>query len=252
MTIRSFGLEGRCAIVTGGASGIGFATALRLLESGASVSIWDVNSQALADAQSRLQQHGTVDTQSVDVADLSAVKECAMAVKQTLGSVDILINSAGISGPSMPLVDYAEATWRQVIDIDLTGTFFCCQAVLPYMLETNWGRIVNVASVAGKEGNPMVCAYSAAKAGVIGLTKSLGKELANTDIRVNCITPATVNTEILKQLSQQQIDYMVSRIPIGRMGTVEENANMIVWMCTEECSFTTGAIFDTSGGRCTY
>jgi NAD(P)-dependent dehydrogenase (short-subunit alcohol dehydrogenase family) len=252
MAIKSFGLEGKCAIVSGGASGIGFATAQRLLESGAKVSLWDIQAAALDSARSRLQSLGAVDVRAVDVTNLAALKSAAAQVKDALGSVDILVNSAGISGPSIKLVDYPEATWRQVIDIDLTGTFFCCQAVLPYMIERNWGRIVNVASVAGKEGNPMVCAYSAAKAGVIGLTKSLGKELANTDIRVNCITPATVNTEILKQLTQQQIDYMVSRIPIGRMGTVEENANMIAWMCTEECSFTTGAVFDTSGGRCTY
>jgi len=252
MAIKSFGLEGRVAIVTGGGSGIGFTTAERLLDSGASVSLWDNNSHALDDARLRLEGRGAVDTRTVDITDLKSVKECATAANDTFGSIDILVNSAGISGPNMPLVDYAEDKWRQVIDIDLTGTFFCCQAVLPYMIKKNWGRIVNVASVAGKEGNPMVCAYSAAKAGVIGLTKSLGKELADTNIRVNTVTPATVNTEILKQLSQKQIDYMVSKIPIGRMGTVEENANMIAWMCTEECSFTTGAVFDTSGGRCTY
>ena len=252
MAIKSFGLEKRSAIVTGGGSGIGFATAERLLESGASVSLWDNNAQALDDARLRLEGRGSVDTRTVDITDLVSIKECAIAVNEAFGSIDILVNSAGISGPSMPLVEYAEDKWRQVIDIDLTGTFFCCQAVLPYMIEKNWGRIVNVASVAGKEGNPMVCAYSAAKAGVIGLTKSLGKELADTNIRVNTVTPATVNTEILKQLSQEQIDYMVAKIPIGRMGTVEENANMIAWMCTEECSFTTGAVFDTSGGRCTY
>lgn len=252
MAIKSFGLDGRSAIVTGGASGIGYAAAQRLLTSGASVSLWDINEKALKDAKGRLDKEGAVDIQTTDVTNLESLKLSAEAVNSAFGSVDILVNSAGISGPNMPLVEYAESTWRQVIDIDLTGTFFCCQVVLPYMIQNNWGRIVNVASVAGKEGNPMVCAYSAAKAGVIGLTKSLGKELADTNIRVNSIAPATANTEILKQLSQEQIDYMVSKIPIGRMGTVEENADMIAWMCTEECSFTTGAVFDTSGGRCTY
>ena len=188
----------------------------------------------------------------VDISVWDEVENATQATVSKFGCIDILVNNAGIAGPNMPLWDFPIDTWRQVIDIDLNGIFLCCRSVVPVMLKKNTGRIVNVSSVAGKEGNPNAAAYSAAKAGVIGLTKSLGKELAHTDIRVNALTPATAETDILKQLSPEQINYMRSRIPIGRLGTTEENASMIAFMCSPDCSFTTGSVFDTSGGRCTY
>jgi len=250
--VNRYDLEGRVAVVTGGARGIGFGVAERLLSSGAAVALWDMDEPAVHAAAGQLESRGPVLPVVVDLVDAAAIDGAVAATNARFQAIDVLVNNAGITGPTVPLVEYPIEAWRRVIDVDLVSVFLCCRAITPEMKARGWGRIVNVASVAGKEGNPNMTAYSAAKAGVIALTKSLGKELADTDIRVNCITPATVRTEIFAQMSQAQIDYMLARIPLGRFGTVEENASMIAWLCTPECSFSTGAVFDTSGGRCTY
>ncbi len=247
-----YDLDGKTAIVTGAARGIGRAVAGRLLASGARVAVWDVDGDAGRDAAASLAQSGEADFWAVDLTDAAAVERAARETADRFGGVDVLVNNAGISGPNMPLWDYPIDMWKKVIEVDLIGPFLCCRAVVPLMLERGAGRIVNVASVAGKEGNPNASAYSAAKAGVIALTKSLGKELAHTDILVNAVTPAAVKTDIFKQMTERQIDYMLSKIPMGRFGTVEENAALIAWLCSPECSFSTGAVFDISGGRCTY
>jgi 2-dehydro-3-deoxy-L-rhamnonate dehydrogenase (NAD+) len=243
-------LGGRVAIVTGGAQGIGFAVAERLAQSGAKLAIWDRDKAVLADAKTKLGA-GTLDI-AVDIRDAAAVQAAAAETHKKLGRIDILAHSAGIAGPTVPTVDYALDAWHEVIDIDLNGTFYCCRAVVPYMVQQNYGRIVTIASIAGKEGNPNASAYSAAKAGVIALTKSLGKELASHNIAVNSVTPAAARTRIFDQISQQHIDYMLAKIPRGRFLEVKEAASMIAWLVSEENSFTTGAVFDLSGGRATY
>jgi 3-oxoacyl-[acyl-carrier protein] reductase len=193
-----------------------------------------------------------VDIQRVDITNWDSVETAANASNTKMNGIDILVNSAGVAGPNFKTWEYPVDEWKTVVDIDLNGTFLCCRAIVPFLLKKNYGRIVNIASIAGKEGNPTASPYSAAKAGVIGLTKSLGKELANTPITVNCITPAAVKTEIFDQISQEHIDFMLSKIPIGRFGTVDEIANLITWLTSEECSFSTGGVFDISGGRATY
>ena len=235
----------RVAIVTGGVSGIGAGIAARLAGEGARVSLWDRDAGALASAEA---SHKV----TVDVTDAVAVQRAAAAVAGALGSIDILIACAGITGPNASVWDYPVADWDRVIDVNLNGVFYCNRAVVPHMQRNGYGRIVNIASIAGKEGNPNAAAYSASKAGVIGLTKSLGKELANTDIRVNCVTPAAVRTPLFAQMTQEHIDFMLSKIPLGRFGLVEEIAALICWLASEECSFSTGAVFDLSGGRATY
>jgi 2-dehydro-3-deoxy-L-rhamnonate dehydrogenase (NAD+) len=240
----------RTAVITGGAVGIGFAVAERLAASGAKVSLWDRDEAALAKAKSALGA-GT-ETRFVDVADAASVDAAARATAAALSRIDVLVCSAGITGPNTPLCEYPLDAWRQVIDINLNGLFYCNRAIVPFMQQRDYGRIVNIASVAGKEGNPNASAYSTSKAAVIGLTKSLGKELAKTGIRVNCVTPAAVKTAIFDQMSQQHIDFMLSKIPLGRFGRVEEIAALVAWLCSEECSFSTGAVFDLSGGRATY
>ncbi len=245
-------LNGRRAVVTGGAQGIGRAIAERLIASGATVSLWDRDGEALAAAAQALSDGGDVHQLAVDVTDADALEAAATETGRALGGIDILIANAGIAGPSATLLDYPVEAWRQVIDIDLTGVFLTCRAVVPGMIERNYGRIVCTASIAGKEGNPNAGPYSAAKAGVIALTKSLGKELAGHNIAVNCITPAAAETRIFDQISQQHIDYMLSKIPRGRFVDVEEIAAMVAWLASEENSFTTGAVFDLSGGRATY
>jgi 2-dehydro-3-deoxy-L-rhamnonate dehydrogenase (NAD+) len=247
--MNEINLKGRVAIVTGGARGIGLAIAARLTRSGAKVAIWD-RDDAVASAAARTVQ-GAIST-AVDVTDAAALAAALAEAEERLGPADILVTSAGITGPNLPVAEYPIEAWRQVIEVDLTGVFLCCRAVLPGMRKRDYGRIVNIASIAGKEGNPNAAAYSAAKAGVIGLTKSLGKELAQTAIRVNCITPAAVKTAIFDQMTQEHIQYMLSKIPIGRFGTVEEMAALVAWLVSEECSFSTGAVFDISGGRATY
>jgi|SRR5450631_1491185 NAD(P)-dependent dehydrogenase (short-subunit alcohol dehydrogenase family) len=238
------------AIITGGAVGIGFAVAQRLAASGAKVSLWDRDAAALAKAKSSLGV--ATDTRVVDVADAASVDVAAKATAAALSRIDVLVCSAGITGPNVPLSEYPLDAWREVIDVNLNGLFYCNRAIVPIMQQRDYGRIVNIASVAGKEGNPNASAYSASKAAVIGLTKSLGKELAKTGIRVNCVTPAAVKTAIFDQMSQQHIDFMLSKIPLGRFGLVEEIAALVAWLCSEECSFSTGAVFDLSGGRATY
>lgn len=242
--------EGRVAVVTGGATGIGFAIAQRLQASGGRVSLWDRDAAALNRAAASL--GGATDTRRVDVADAGGVADAGRATAAALGRIDALVCSAGISGPNTTTWEYPVEAWRQVIDVNLSGVFLCNRAIVPVMLAQDYGRIVNIASVAGKEGNPNASAYSASKAAVIGLTKSLGKELARTGVRVNCVTPAAVKTAIFEQMTQQHIDYMLSKIPVGRFGTVNEIAALAAWLCTEDCSFSTGAVFDLSGGRATY
>ena len=245
-------LSGRNAVVTGGARGIGYAIAQRLLQSGASVSVWDVDPEAAAEAKAGLSEHGPVDTQTVELTDADAVAAATEGTIRALGHIDILCNNAGIAGGNYKTWEYPVEEFRRVIDVDLNAVFICCRAVVPHMRERGYGRIINTASIAGKEGNPNASAYSAAKAGVIGLTKSLGKELATDGICVNCFTPAVIQTDILKQITQQHIDYMLSKIPMGRFGEVEEAGALVAWLASEDCSFTTGGVFDLSGGRATY
>ena len=245
-------LRGRKAVVTGGAQGIGRAVAERLLDSGAAVALWDRDADLLAETGKALEAKGRVLPVTVDVTAPEAVAAAARSTAEALDGIDILVNNAGIAGPSVKTWDYPLEDWRRVIDLDLTAVFLCCRAVVPAMMERDYGRIVNVASIAGKEGNPNASAYSAAKAGVIALTKSLGKELADRDIAVNCVTPAAARTRIFDQISQDHIDYMLSKIPRGRFVLVEEVAALVAWLASEDCSFTTGAAFDISGGRATY
>lgn len=240
---------GQSAIITGGASGIGLAVAARITAEGGRVSLWDRDASRLEAARA---EAGAADIQALDIADPAAVSRAAAATEAALGGITILVCSAGITGPNLPLADYPEADWQQVIDVNLNGVFYCNKAVIPAMRRGGYGRIVNIASVAGKEGNPNASAYSASKAGVIGLTKSLGKELAKSEIRVNCITPAAVRTAIFAQMSQAHIDFMLSKIPIGRFGEIEEVSALVCWLASREASFSTGAVFDISGGRATY
>jgi 2-dehydro-3-deoxy-L-rhamnonate dehydrogenase (NAD+) len=245
-------LTNRHAIVTGGAQGIGLSIARRFLASGASVTLWDRDRELLAATVKELDGRGTVDALTTDVTDAEAVTRAAAATAEKFGKIDILVANAGISGPNLKAWEYPVETWKQLIEIDLTGVFLCCRAVIPFMLQQKYGRIVNVSSIAGKEGNPNASAYSAAKAGVIALTKSLGKELADHNIAVNCITPAAARTRIFEQMSQEHLDYMLSKIPRGRFLELDEIAAMVAWLVSEENSFTTGAVFDLSGGRATY
>lgn len=247
-----FDLSKRRAIVTGGARGIGRATAELFLRSGASVAIWDVDEAAGQATVGELSDLGNIVFVRVDQADLGSVQTARDESMGALGGIDILVNNAGIAGSNKAIPDYDPIEWAQIININLIGAFHCCHVVAPEMVAGGWGRIANVASVAGKEGNPNASAYSASKAGIIALTKSLGKELANTNVTANCLTPAAVRTEIFDQMSEAHISYMLSKIPMGRFGTVEENACMIAWMCSPEASFTTGSVFDTTGGRSTY
>jgi len=242
--------SGRGAIITGGASGIGLATVERFLAEGGKVSIWDINQASIDAVIARL--GGNVSGVAVDISDAAAVAAAAAASEAALGKIDALVCSAGITGPNVPVVDYPVDDWKRVIDINLNGLFYCNRAVAPLMVKNGYGRIVNIASVAGKEGNPNASAYSASKAAVIGLTKSLGKELAKSGVTVNAITPAAVETPIFAQMTQAHIDFMLSKIPMNRFGQINEVAAIITWLSSEECSFTTASVFDISGGRATY
>ena len=248
--MNQYDLNGRVAVITGGAQGIGFAVAKRMAASGAIIAIWDRDEILAKQAATELGP----DTRAygVDITNGQALVAAASAVRATQGPIAALVTSAGIAGNNAKVVDYDPAEWQRILDINLTGTFNTCQAVLPQMIEQNYGRIVTVASIAGKEGNPNAGAYSASKGGVIALTKSLGKENAAQNIAVNCVTPATAKTRILDTLTPAFIDYMLSRIPRARFLEVDEAASMITWLCTAENSFTTGAVFDLSGGRATY
>jgi len=250
--MNAIDLHHRVAVVTGAAKGIGYAIAHRLLSSGAAVSLWDMAPATLANSAQTLAALGAVQPVTVDVTDPPAVQAAVQATMARFGQIDILVNNAGISGPNHPLWEYPLAAWRQVIEVNLLGTFYCCHAVVPVMLPRGYGRIINLASIAGKEGNPQASAYSASKAGVIGLTKSLGKELATRGILVNCLTPAAVETDLFQQMTPDHIQYMLSRIPMGRFGQPAEIAAMVAWLASEDCAFTTGGVFDVSGGRATY
>jgi 3-oxoacyl-[acyl-carrier protein] reductase len=243
-------LNGQVAVITGGAQGIGFAIAKRLVASGAKVSLWDMNAELLASAKAEL--GAAASTIAVNITSYEAIAAAVAEVETSLGKLDILVNSAGIAGKNAPLDEYDLDEWHRVIDIDLNGAFYVNRAVLPGMKARNYGRIVNIASIAGKEGNPNASAYAAAKAGVIGMTKAVGKEVAKYDIAINAITPATAKTRILDELKPEFIDYMLSRIPRGRFLEVEEAANMVAWLVSKENSFTTASVFDLSGGRATY
>ena len=242
--------QGRHAVVTGGATGLGYAIAQRLLGSGGSVTLWDRDEPAARRAAQALGSGATA--VAVDVARHDSVQAAVRETLQVSSRIDALVNSAGITGPNTKVWDYPVQSWQEVIEVNLNGLFYCCREVVPLMRTQGWGRIVNIASVAGKEGNPNASAYSASKAAVIALTKSLGKELADTDVRVNCVTPAAVKTAMFGQMSAEHIQFMLSKIPMGRFGTPEEVAALVGWLCTEECSFSTGAVFDLSGGRSTY
>jgi 3-oxoacyl-[acyl-carrier protein] reductase len=260
--MNAIDLKNRTAIVTGGARGIGFAIAKRMLASGATVVLWDVDAAALDEAGAALQDQDNVNENEngngriyagvVDVTDEAAIARAVAADLRELGKVDILINNAGITGGNAPLWQLAPEVWRQVIEVNLIAPYLVCRAVVPHMVRAGYGRIVNIASIAGKEGNPNASHYSASKAGLIALTKSLAKELAATGVLVNCVTPAAAKTELFAQMKQEHIDYMLSKIPMNRFVEVDEIAALVTWLASEECSFSTGAVFDISGGRAVY
>ncbi len=245
-------LNRRHAVVTGGAQGIGLSVATRLLQSGASVSIWDRDCTALDTAIEQLEEQGRVSKEIVNVSDAASVEAATRSTMDKHQCIDILVANAGIAGGNYKTWEYPAEEWQRVININLLGVYHCCRAIVPHMLRQNYGRIVNVASIAGKEGNPNASAYSASKAGVIALTKSLGKETAANNIAVNCVTPAAARTRIFEQMSKEHVDYMLSKIPRGRFLEVDEISAMVAWLVSEENSFTTAAVFDLSGGRATY
>ena len=243
-------LHGRVAVVTGGARGIGRAIAERMIASGAAVALWDMDEREAQATAERL--GGQASAHKVDQTDEAGVAAAAEATLARHGAVDILVNNAGITGGNAPTWQLPSAEWRRVVEVNLIGPYLACSAVVPHMLERGYGRVVNIASVAGKEGNPNASHYSASKAGLIALTKSLGKELAGKGVLVNCVTPAAAKTDIFNQMTAAQIDYMLSKIPMGRFVDVEEIAALACWLATEECSFSTGGVFDITGGRATY
>jgi 2-dehydro-3-deoxy-L-rhamnonate dehydrogenase (NAD+) len=245
-------LKNRVAIVTGGARGIGYATAERILRSGGAVSLWDIDAVKLDEARASLAHLGQVSALNVELTNEDAVQGATMATLSLFGKIDILINNAGITGGNAPTWELSPKMWRQVIEVNLIAPFLTCRAIVPVMLQSEYGRIVNVASIAAKEGNPTASHYSASKAGLVGLTKSLGKELATKNVLVNCITPAAARTDIFAQMKQEHIDYMLSKIPMNRFVEPSEIAATICWLASEDCSFATGAVFDISGGRATY
>jgi 3-oxoacyl-[acyl-carrier protein] reductase len=245
-------LGGRRAVISGGGEGFGRAIAERFLRSGAAVSLWDVNGELVARTAAELSAFGSVHTAVADIANPAQVEAATAATVQHWGGIDILIANAGLTGPNAPTWEYPIDEWRRVVDVNLVGTFLCCRAVAPVMLRQQYGRIVMISSVAGKDGNPNASAYSAAKAGIIALTKSLGKELAAANIAVNCVTPAAARTRIFEQMSETHIQYMLSKIPRGRFLEVRELASLVAWLASEENSFSTGAVWDLSGGRSTY
>lgn len=245
-------LKNQTAVVTGGARGIGLAISRRLLESGASVALWDLDAAALKEAEKILAPLGKVRGVTVDVTSEGSIQAAVEATIGHFGFISVLVNNAGIGGWNAKTWELTPEMWRKVLEVNLTGVFLCCRGIVPKLLENGYGRIVNIASIAGKEGNPNASHYSASKAGVIGLTKSLGKELAEKNICVNCVTPAVIETDILQQCTKEHVAYMLSRIPMNRFGKVEEAAALVGWLCSADCSFSTGAVFDLSGGRATY
>ncbi|WP_025139859.1 SDR family NAD(P)-dependent oxidoreductase [Achromobacter sp. DH1f] len=245
-------LNGRVAVITGGAQGIGYAVAERMLRSGAQVALWDVNAAALGTAREALAPLGNVSIADVELTAGAYVDAATAATLRTHGQIDILVNSAGITGGNGTLWELPVDMWRRVIEVNLVGSYLACRAVVPHMIARGYGRIVNIASIAGKDGNPNASHYSASKAGLIGLTKSLGKELAQTGVLVNAVTPAAAKTPIFDSMKPEHIDFMLSKIPMGRFLQVDEAAAMIGWLSSEDCAFSTGAVFDLSGGRATY
>jgi NAD(P)-dependent dehydrogenase (short-subunit alcohol dehydrogenase family) len=250
--MNSVDLNGRVAVVTGGARGIGYAVAERFLSSGAKVAIWDINGERAKASAAQLASLGTVSVHAVELTDEAAVQAAAAETMAAHGKIDIAVNNAGITGGNGTTWELDPKVWREVLEVNLYAPYLVCRAVVPHMIESGYGRIVNIASIAGKEGNPNASHYSASKAGLIGLTKSLGKELARSNIMVNCVTPAASQTEQFGQMTQAHIDYMLSKIPMGRFVLPEEIAAMIAWLSSEDCSFTTGGVFDISGGRAVY
>lgn len=250
--MNKYDFEGRVAIVTGAARGLGLAIAERLLDGGAAVSMWDMERATLETEAMRLRVKGKVNTAVVDVTNESQVASAAAAAHKNLGRIDILVNNAGISGIVRRSWEYPLDEWRRIMAVNVDGVYLCSRAVIPTMMAQKYGRIVNLASVAGKNGNPSLTPYSTSKAAVIGFTKALGKDLAKDGVIVNCITPTAVHTEMVKSFPQKTVDYILEQTPMGRMGTTDELASMVAWMCSEECSFTTGGVFDISGGRATY
>ena len=250
--MNALDLNGRVAAITGGARGIGYAAAERMLRSGAAVALWDVDAARLASAAEALGALGPVSAHVVELTDEASVEAATNATLERRGKIDILVNNAGVTGGNGKLWELTPQVWRRVVEVNLVGPYLTCRAVAPLMLKQGYGRIVNIASIAGKEGNPNASHYSASKAGLIGLTKSLAKELAPANVLVNCITPAAAKTEIFDQMTQQHIDMMLSKIPMGRFLQVEEAASLIGWLASEDCAFSTGGVFDISGGRATY
>ncbi len=248
--MNALDFKGRAAVVTGGAQGIGLAIVKRLAASGARVRIWDRDEKLLAKAVAALGPSASGD--AVDVTDAANVERGAKSALEVLGRLDVFVNNAGIAGMTKPVTEYPVAEWENVLRVDLTGPFLCCRTVVPHMVKAGYGRIVNVASIAGKEGNPNAAAYAAAKGGLIAFTKALGKELAQTGVLVNCVTPAAAQTAILDQVSPEFVKFMLAKIPMGRFVRVDEIAAMVCWLASEDCSFSTGAVFDISGGRATY
>ena len=246
-----FNLSNRVAIVTGGAQGFGLAISERFVQSGAKVIIWDIDKEAVETAIKKINSKNCI-YQIVDVTNFEEIKKNLNDIESNHGKIDIFINNAGIAGINTTVAEYPLEEWNKVIDLNLNAVFYCCKAVVPFMIKNNYGRIVNIASIAGKEGNPNASAYSSSKAGVIGLTKSLGKELALKNIAVNCVTPAAAKTRIFDQMTQEHIDYMLSKIPRNRFAKVNELASLVTWLASEENSFSTSAVFDLSGGRATY
>jgi 3-oxoacyl-[acyl-carrier protein] reductase len=244
-------LKNRVAIITGGAQGFGLAISKRIIESGGKVVIWDIDENAVETALNEINSND-LSFKKVDVTNFEAIEKALLETENELGKIDLFVNNAGITGMNAKVWDYPLDEWKKVIELDLNSTFYCCKAVVPHMIKNNYGRIVNIASIAGKEGNPNASAYSTAKAGVIGFTKSLGKELADKNIAVNCVTPAAAKTRIFDQMTQEHIDYMLSKIPRNRFAKVNELASLVCWLLSEENSFTTAAVFDLSGGRATY
>jgi NAD(P)-dependent dehydrogenase (short-subunit alcohol dehydrogenase family) len=250
--MNAIDLKNRTAIVTGGARGIGFAIAQRMLASGAAVALWDVDAAALEKAAAALKSAGRVVTAIADVTDQASIARAVDALLRDAGKIDILVNNAGITGGNAPTWELEPDVWRRVIEVNLVAPYLTCRAIVPHMIAKAYGRIVNIASIAGKDGNPNASHYSASKAGLIGLTKSLAKELATKGVLVNCVTPAAAKTDLFDQMTQAQIDHMLSKIPMNRFLAVDELAAMVAWLSSEECSFSTGAVFDISGGRAVY
>ena len=247
----NFNLENRVAIVTGGAQGFGYAITKRIIQSGGKVIVWDIDKEAIENAQKEINSNN-FNFQIVDVTDFNTIENSIKNLEKQFGKIDIFINNAGITGMNAKVWDYPIDEWKKVMELNLNSTFYCCKAIVPHMVKNNYGRIVNIASIAGKEGNPNASAYSTSKAGVIGLTKSLGKELADKNIAVNCITPAAAKTRIFDQMTEEHINYMLSKIPRNRFAKIDELASLVCWLVSEENSFSTAAVFDLSGGRATY